>query len=77
MKEYKNETSDLELHVSICHERYQQLDYRLSKVESKMDDLKIKVESLHADLWKVLIGTMGTVIVSAINTFGVIYTHLK
>ena len=77
MREYKNETSDLELHVNICHERYQQLDYRLGHLESKMDNVKAKVETLHADLWKVLIGTIGTVSVSLITTFGVIYTHLK
>jgi hypothetical protein len=30
---YKNEEQDLELHVSICHERYLQLDARLGRLE--------------------------------------------
>jgi hypothetical protein len=46
-------------------------------VENKIDGVNKRVESLHADIWKVLIGTMGTVLVSIITTAGVILTHIK
>jgi len=71
------ESSSLETHVELCAQRYEALDQRLVKVESKIDDVHKKVESLHADLWKVLIGTIGTVVVSLITTAGVILTHIK
>jgi phage shock protein A len=71
------ESTSLETHVELCAQRYEALDQRLVSMESKVDGLTKKVESLHADLWRVMIGTMGTVLVSIITTFGVIYTHLK
>ena len=71
------EAKDLEIHVDLCAQRYQELDLRLNKVEAKIDAVKKTVETLHADLWKVFIGTLGTVGVSLITTFGVIYTHMK
>jgi peptidoglycan hydrolase CwlO-like protein len=71
------ETNNLETHVELCAQRYEALDNRLVKVESKIDDVHAKVDSLHSDLWKVLIGTAGTVLVSIITTIGVILTHVK
>jgi hypothetical protein len=71
------ESTSLETHVELCAQRYEALDQRLVGMESKVDALSKKVESLHADLWKVLIGTMGTVVVSIITTIGVILTHIK
>ena len=71
------ESSSLETHVELCAQRYEALDQRLISVESKIDGVNKRVESLHADLWKVLIGTMGTVLVSLITTAGVIITHIK
>jgi hypothetical protein len=71
------ESTSLETHVELCAQRYEALDQRLVSMESKVDALSKKVESLHADLWKVLIGTVGTVVVSIITTIGVILTHIK
>jgi hypothetical protein len=71
------ENTDLETHVELCAQRYQALDDRLASVESTVTALYQKVESLHVDLWRVLIGTMGTVAVSVITTIGVVITHLK
>jgi len=71
------ESENLETHVELCAQRYQALDERLSKVEAKVNVIYERVEILHADLWKMLIGTAGTVVVSIITTIGVIITHLK
>lgn len=71
------ESQSLETHVELCALRYESLDNRLVKVDSKIDEVSKKVESLHADLWKVLIGTAGTVLVSIISAVGVILTHIK
>lgn len=77
LKTIDAEIEDLGTHVELCAQRYQDLDARLIKVESKIDEIKIRVESLHTDLWRVLIGTIGTVLVSVISSFAVIYTHIK
>lgn len=71
------ESSSLEVHVELCAQRYETLDTRLLSVESKIDSVNKKVESLHADLWKVLITTIGTVAVSVISAAAVIITHIK
>ena len=71
------ERASLETHVDLCAQRYMALDERMGNVEKKLDDVCKKVENLHADLWKVMIGTMGTVLVSIITTAGVIITHMK
>jgi len=71
------ERTSLDTHVDLCAQRYQNLDERMGTFESKIDNLTKKVESLHADLWKVLIGSAGTVIASVITVAGVIITHIK
>jgi hypothetical protein len=71
------ESNSLETHVELCAQRYEALDQRLISVENKIDGVHMRVEILHADLWKVLIGTIGTVLVSIITTAGVIITHIK
>ena len=71
------EKQSLATHVDLCAQRYMALDERMGSVERKLDDVCKKVESLHADIWRVMIGTAGTVVVSIITTIGVIITHLK
>jgi len=73
----ESENQDLAVHTELCAARYQALDDRLGKVESKVDEIHKTVESLHGDLWRVLIGTAGSVLVAVITTLGVIYVHMK
>jgi len=72
----ESENQDLAVHTELCAARYQALDDRLGKVESKVDEIHKTVESLHGDLWRVLIGTAGSVLVAVITTIGVVITHI-
>lgn len=63
----EQEADDLALHVELCAQRYEQLDNRLGSLESKMDALATKVLDLRSDIWKVLIGTVGTIVASVIS----------
>ena len=63
----EQEADDLALHVELCAQRYQQLDNRLESLETKVDSLSTKVNDLRGDIWKVLIGTVGTIVASVIS----------
>jgi hypothetical protein len=56
------EKSNLEAHVDLCAQRYQNLDNRLTAIEGKFDTLKKLIEDGHSSMTKVIIGTAGTVI---------------
>jgi len=71
------ESTDLKTHVELCAQRYESLDNRLVSVDNKIDSVNAKVEQMHGDLWKVLISTIGTVLVSIISAISVIWVHLK
>ena len=66
------EKENLEAHVDLCQQRYEQLEGRLDKIEKK-------VESIHSDMiegqksmTKVLIGTAGTIVAGLLSTIVVI-----
>lgn len=73
---YKNEENDLELHVSVCHERYMQLDARLGKLETDVEQVKDQITKSNHSLKTTIITTSGTIIVSLIGTLGYIITKL-
>jgi len=63
MKFYKDEDTDLQLHVSICQERYQQLDLRLGKVEAKLDQIEEKIDRFKDEIaWLLIKGGFGVII---------------
>jgi septal ring factor EnvC (AmiA/AmiB activator) len=66
------EKESLEAHVDLCALRYEQLDSRLSAVESKIDHLHKDITEGQKSLTKVLIGTAGTVIAGLLSTLIVI-----
>ena len=68
------EATNLELHVELCAQRYQQLDSRLNNLEEKLDDLTAKIDGFRADLLKILMGTAGTILVAVIALVGTILT---
>ena len=69
---YKNESDDLELHVSICHERYKQLDTRMAKIEADVEGLNQEVKDSNASLRTTIITTTGTILVAIIAVIGTI-----
>lgn len=66
------EKESLEAHVDLCALRYEQLDGRLSAVETKIDTLHKDIMEGQKGLTKVLIGTAGTVIAGLLSTLVVI-----
>ena len=66
------ERQSLEAHVDLCAIRYDALDNRLSKVETKIDNIHDDMIEGQKSITKVLIGTAGTVVASLISIVVVI-----
>jgi len=61
------EKTNLEAHVDLCAQRYDNLDKRLTSIEGKFGDLKKLIEDGHNSMAKVIIGTAGTIITGIIG----------
>lgn len=61
------EKTNLEAHVDLCAIRYDALDNRLSKVETKIDNIHDDMIEGQKSITKVLIGTAGTVVASLLS----------
>jgi chromosome segregation ATPase len=69
---FEQESTDLELHISLCAERYKELDSRLGSLEGKMDQLSNKIDGFRTDIIKIFVGTAGTIIVAIISAIAVL-----
>ena len=61
------EKENLEAHVELCAIRYQQLETRLTSIESKVSKLTESVEASHSSMTKAMVGTAGTVIAGVLS----------
>jgi len=61
------EKTNLEAHVDLCAQRYDNLDKRLIIIESKFDRLQELIEKSHNSMAKVIIGTAGTVVTGVLG----------
>jgi len=66
------EKENLEAHVELCAQRYDNLDKRLTSVEGKIGSLQKVIEESHNSMVKVIMGTAGTVVTSVITVLIVI-----
>lgn len=66
------ERESLEAHVDLCAIRYEQLDKRLTGLESKVEEIHKDITEGQKSMTKVLIGTAGTVIAGLLSTVLVI-----
>lgn len=66
------ERQSLEAHVDLCAIRYENLDKRLTSVETKMDEIHKDIKEGNGSLVKVLIGAAGTIIAGLLSTIVVI-----
>ena len=69
------EKTNLEAHVDLCAQRYQNLDDRLTAIEGKFGDLKKLIESGHTSMTKVIIGTAGTVVTGVLSVLFVLLSR--
>jgi chaperonin cofactor prefoldin len=70
------EKTNLEAHVELCAQRYDQIEVRLSTIESKVGKLQETIEKSHNSMVKVLIGTAGTVLTGVFSAIIVVMNKL-
>ena len=61
------EKTNLEAHVDLCAQRYDNLDKRLTSIEFKFDKLQELIEKSHNSMAKIIIGTAGTVVTGVLG----------
>lgn len=66
------EKESLEAHVDLCALRYQNLDRRLTLIESKVEEIHKDITTGQKSLTKVLIATAGTVVAGLLSTIVVL-----
>jgi hypothetical protein len=66
------EKESLEAHVDLCAIRYENLDMRLTTVETKIDQIHDEIKEGNNSLIKVLIGAAATIIAGLLSTIIVI-----
>ena len=66
------EKESLEAHVDLCAVRYDNLNNRLSTVETTLRSIHEDIKSGQNSMTKVLVGTAGTVIAGLLSTVVVI-----
>jgi hypothetical protein len=68
------EKTNLEAHVDLCAQRYEQLDGRLTKIEGKFNDLQKIIEAGQNSMTKVIVGTAGTIVTGVLSVLFVLLT---
>ena len=66
------EKDSLELHVELCAVRYDNLEKRLTSIETKVEELSDTIQESQHSMTKVMLGTAGTVVAGVISTIVVI-----
>jgi len=62
------ERENLEAHVDLCQQRYEQLDNRLTKIEEKVESIHNEIASGNQNMIKVIIGATGTIMAGLVST---------
>jgi hypothetical protein len=70
------EKESLEAHVDLCALRYENLDRRLTNVETKLDSISNDMKAGQNSLSKVIIGAAGTIVAGLLSTIVVVLMQL-
>jgi len=70
------EKESLEAHVDLCALRYQQLDNRLTNLETKVNDIHEDITEGQKSMTKVIIGAAGTIVAGLLSTIVVLLMSL-
>jgi len=70
------EKENLEAHVDLCQERYEQLEARLTKIEDKVEHIHKDITDGQKSMTKVLVGTAGTIVAGLLSTIVVILLNV-
>ena len=71
------EKENLEAHVDLCQERYEQLEARLTKIEDKVEHIHKDITDGQKSMTKVLVGTAGTIVAGLLSTIIVILLNVN
>jgi tetrahydromethanopterin S-methyltransferase subunit G len=71
------EKKNLEAHVDLCQERYEQLEARLTKIEDKVEHIHKDITDGQKSMTKVLVGTAGTIVAGLLSTIIVILLNVN
>ena len=66
------EKQSLEAHVDLCALRYEQLDKRLTSLETKVNDIHEDITDGQKSMTKVIIGAAGTIVAGLLSTIVVL-----
>ena len=66
------EKQSLEAHVDLCALRYKNLDDRMTKIESKVEEIHEDIKTGNQSMTKVLIGAAGTIVAGLLSTIVVL-----
>ena len=70
------ERENLEAHVDLCEQRYNNLELRLSKIETKVEHIPADITNGNKSMVKVIIGATGTIVAGLLSTIVVILVTL-
>lgn len=70
------EKENLEAHVDLCQQRYENLESRLTKIETKVDSIHKDVVEGQKSMTKVIIGAAGTITAGLLSTIIVLVMNL-
>ena len=70
------EKENLEAHVDLCQQRYENLESRLTKIETKVDSIHKDGVEGQKSMTKVLIGAAGTIVAGLLSTIIVLVMNL-
>jgi hypothetical protein len=70
------EKESLEAHVDLCALRYENLDRRLTNVETKLDSISDDMKAGQNSLSKVIIGAAGTIVAGLLSTIVVVLMQM-
>jgi tetrahydromethanopterin S-methyltransferase subunit G len=66
------ERENLEAHVDLCQQRYENLESRLTKVEEKLEHVHQDIQHGNKSMIKVIIGATGTIVAGLLSTIVVL-----
>jgi|TARA_B100000925_G_scaffold198712_1_gene150486 tetrahydromethanopterin S-methyltransferase subunit G len=69
------EKKNLEAHVDLCQERYEQLDNRLTKIEEKVEHIHHDITHGNKTMIKVMFGATATIITGLLSTIIVVINN--
>lgn len=71
------EKNNLEAHVDLCQQRYEQVETRLTKIEEKVEKIHNDIIAGNKAMIKVFIGSAATIIVGFLSTVVVILEKIS